>query len=128
MTLLFNVWMRPAEDNSCYEYITLYVGALAISATESKKMSSDLQSKQHFKLKGTGPLTHHLGCTYTRDPGGTLVVDPTKSIKKILKACEFTFGSKRKKAMPPLEESGHPDLDTTELMNRSGNTRLSSDN
>ena len=70
-----NVWMRPAEDNSCYEYIAVYVDDLA-SAQDPKKITDDLQSKCHFKLKKTGLLTHHLGCTYMRDPVGTLVADP----------------------------------------------------
>ena len=27
-----DVWMRPAQDGSCYEYIALYVDDLAIAA------------------------------------------------------------------------------------------------
>ena len=80
-----------------------------------KKITDDLQLKHHFKLKGTGPLTHHLECTYTRDPDGTLVADPTKNIKKILESYERTIGSNPKKARPPLEQSDHPELDTSEL-------------
>ena len=79
-----DVWMRPAEDNSCYEYIAVYVDDLAISAKNPRKVTNDLQLKPHFKLKGTGPPTHPLGCIYTRDPDGTLVAEPTKCIKKIL--------------------------------------------
>ena len=79
-----DVWMRPAEDNSCYEHIAVYVDDLAISAKNPKKITDELK----FKLKGTGPLAHHLGCTYTRDPDGTLVVDPTKYIEKLLETYE----------------------------------------
>ena len=61
--------------------------------------------------------SHHLGCTYKRDPDGTLVADPTNYIEKILETCECTFCSKPKKARPPLEESDHPELDTLELCN-----------
>ena len=39
-----DVLMRPAEDNSCYEYIAVYVDDLAISAKDSKKITDDLQS------------------------------------------------------------------------------------
>ena len=109
--------MRPAEDNSCYEYIAVYVDDLAISAKDPKKITNDLQSKHHFKLKGTGQLTHHLGCTYTRDPDGTIVADSTKYIEKILETYECTFGSKPKKVRPLLEESDHPELDTSDLCN-----------
>ena len=72
-----DVWMRPAQDNSCFEYIAVYVDDLSISRKDPKKITKDLLSKHHFKLKGTGPLTHHLGCTYTRDPDGTVVADPS---------------------------------------------------
>ena len=112
-----DVWMRPAEDNSCHEYIAVHVDDLAISAKNPKKITSDLQLKHHFKLKGTGPLSHRLGCTYTRDPDGTRVADPTKYIEKILESYKYTFGSKPKKTRPPLEESDHPELDTSELCN-----------
>ena len=88
-----DVWMRPAEDNSCYEYIAVYIDDLDISVKDPKKITDDLQSKHHFKLKGAGPLTHHLRSTYMRDPDGTLVVDPTKYVEKILEEYECTFGS-----------------------------------
>ena len=52
-------------------------------------ITDDLHLKHHFKLRRTGPLTHHLGCTYTRDPDGALVADPIKSIKKILDSYEI---------------------------------------
>ena len=81
-----DVWMRPAEDNSCYEYIAVYVDDLIISAKNQKKITNDLQFKHHFKLKGTGPLTYHLGCTYTRGPDGTLVSDPSEYTKRILES------------------------------------------
>ena len=112
-----DVWMRPPEDNSCYLYIAVYVDDLVMPAKNPKKITDDLQFKHQIKIKGTGLLTHHLGCTYTRDPDGTLVADPTKYIKKVLESYEHTFGSKPRKARPPLEESDYPELDTSELCN-----------
>ena len=76
---------------------------------------NDLQFRHHFKLKGTRPLTNHLGCTYTIDPDDTLVADPTK-YNQILEY-ECTVGSQHKMARPPLEEFDHPELDTSELCN-----------
>ena len=32
-----DVWMRPAEDKSCYEYIAVYVDDLAISMRTQRK-------------------------------------------------------------------------------------------
>ena len=61
---------------------------------KNKEITDQLQHKHNFKLKGTGPLTYHLGCAYTRDPDGTIVGDPTQYIEKILESYERTFGSK----------------------------------
>ena len=106
-----DVWIRPAQGNSCYEYIAVYVNHLAISSNNPNEIIEDLQLKHYFKLKETGHLMHHLGC---RDIVGTLVADPTKYNEKILETYECTFCSKHKLARPPLEES---DLDTSELCN-----------
>ena len=95
-----DVWMRPPEDNSCYEYIAVFVDDLAISAKDPKKVTDDLQSKHYFKLKGTEPLTHHLGCIYVRYPDGTLVVDPTKYVDKIVEAYGCTL-------VPSPKRPGH---------------------
>ena len=54
-----DVWMKPAENNSCYEYITVYVHDLAIYTKDLKKITDDLQSKQNFKLKGAEPLLRY---------------------------------------------------------------------
>ena len=43
--------------------------------------------------------------------------DPTQYVEKILESYERTFGCKPKKDRPPLEESDHPKLDTSELCN-----------
>ena len=111
------LYFRIVENHSCDEYIAVYVDDVAISAKDPKKITDDLQSKHHFKLRRAGPPTHHLRCAYTRDPDGTIVNDPTKCIKKILETYEYTFGSKAKKARPPHEESLYPELDTSELCN-----------
>ena len=43
------------------------------------------------------------------------MADPTQYVEKILESKERAFGSKHKKARPLLEESDHPELDTSEL-------------
>ena len=39
----------------------------------------ELEKGQGFKLKGTGPITYHLGCDYKRDEDGTLAMGRLKS-------------------------------------------------
>ena len=115
-----DVWIRPVEGNSCYEYIA-NVEDLAISTKNPKKIMDDLQCNNHFKLEGTRPLTNHLGCTYIRDPDGTLVADPTKYIKKFLESYKHTFGSNQKRLKHSQTLQSYP------VMSRSRNTRPSSD-
>ena len=44
----------------------------------------ELKKKYNIKLKGVGPLEYHLGCTYKKDPDGTLVADPRRYVNKIV--------------------------------------------
>ena len=65
-----DVWMRRNGD--VYEYIAVYVDDLAIVAKDPQGICDILTNKYSYKLKGVGPITHHLGCDFGRDPDGTL--------------------------------------------------------
>jgi len=55
------------------------------SATKDPKAITDLlQDKCQFKLKGTGPISFHLGCDFVRDEDGTMCMSPRKYIEKLL--------------------------------------------
>ena len=71
-----DVWMRPEPGGTCYEYIAVYVDDLAIAAKDPQAFWNELKEKYNLKLKGVGPLEYHLGCTYKKDPDGTLAADP----------------------------------------------------
>jgi hypothetical protein len=71
-------------------------------------------------LKGTGPITFHLGCDFFRDADGTLCYAPAKYIKKCLDNYERLFGEKPKKASSPLIKGDHPELDSSELLDLDG--------
>ena len=70
-----------------------------------------------FKLKGTGPISFHLGCDFGRDEDGTLYYAPKKYIEKILDNYRRLFGSYPKPYQSPLVNNDHPELDTSELLN-----------
>ena len=110
-----DVWMRPAPGGTCYEYIAVYVDDLAIAAKDPQASCNELKKKYNLKLKGVGPLEYHLGCTYKKDPDGTLAADPRRYVNKILESYERMFKEKPRKSMPPLEGGDHPELDTSEL-------------
>ena len=79
-----DVWMRPEPGGTCYEYIAVYVDDLAIAAKDPQAFCNELKKKYNLKLKGVGPLEYHLGCTYKKDPDGTLAADPRRYVNKIL--------------------------------------------
>ena len=68
--------MRPEPGGTCYEYIAVYVDDLAIAAKDPQAFCNELKKRYNLKLKGVGPLEYHLGCTYKKDPDGTLAADP----------------------------------------------------
>ena len=110
-----DVWMRPEPGGTCYEYIAVYVDDLAIVAKDLQAFCNELKKKYNLKLKGVGPLEYHLGCTYKKDPDGTLAADPRRYVNKILESYERMFKEKPRKSRPPLEGGDHPELHTPEL-------------
>ena len=110
-----DVWMRPEPGGTCYEYIAVYVDDLAIAAKDPQAFCNELKKRYNLKLKGVGPLEYHLGCTYKKDPDGTLAADPRRYVNKILESYERMFKEKPRKSRPPLEGGDHPELDTSEL-------------
>ena len=110
-----DVWMRPEPGGTCYEYIAVYVDDLAIAAKDPQAFCNELKKRYNLKLKGVGSLEYHLGCTYKKDPDGTLAADPRRYVNKILESYERMFKEKPRKSRPPLEEGDHPELHTLEL-------------
>jgi Reverse transcriptase (RNA-dependent DNA polymerase) len=104
-----DIWMR--KKGNMYEYIAVYV------AMKDPTELIDILEKQHkFKLKGTGPISFHLGINFTRDEDNTLCISPTKYIDKLVKNYEKLFGMKPNTSVTsPLEKGDHPELDTSEL-------------
>ena len=110
-----DAWMRPEPGGTCYEYIAVYADDLAIAAKDPQAFCNELKKKYNLKLKGVGPLEYHLGCTYKKDPDGTLAADPRRYVNKILESYERMFKEKPRKSRPPLEGGDHPELDKSEL-------------
>ena len=73
-----DAWMRPEPGGTCYEYIAVYVDDLAIAAKDPQAFCNELKKRYNLKLKGVGPLEYHLGCTYKKNPDGTLAADPRR--------------------------------------------------
>ena len=81
-----DIWIRDKGDH--YEYISVYVDDLAIASKNPKGIIEQLEKGQKFKLKGTGPISYHLGCDYKRDEDGTLAMGPVRYIERMAKGYE----------------------------------------
>ena len=103
-----------------YEYIACYVDDLAIASKSPKAIADELMNTHQLKLKGTGPISFHLGCDFFRDDEGVLSYAPRKYIEKIIDAYVRMFGSKPKQYTSPLEKGNHPELDSSELLDIEG--------
>ena len=110
--------MRKSKDNACNEYVACYVDDLLISMKNPKEFCDHLKTKFNFKLKGDGPIEYHLGMNYSRDPDGTLCLQPKKYIEKIMESYRNMFGEMPKKYASPLEPDDHPEIDESELCNK----------
>jgi hypothetical protein len=114
-----DIWMR--QNGDVYEYVAVYVDDLAIAMKNPQEFIDDLTTKFKFKLKGTGPISFHLGMNFTRDKDNTLCISPLKYIEKMVATYERMFGEQPKQNVTsPLEKGDHPELDTSELLDSQG--------
>ena len=111
------IWMRENQKLKCYEYVATYVDDLCIAAQNAGKIIQTLKEDYKLKVKGDGPLSHHLGADYTRDKDKTLVCRPKKYIGRLVDSYHSMFKQDPPKNMrKPLDKNDHPELDDTELL------------
>jgi hypothetical protein len=113
-----------------YEYIAVYVDDLLFAMADPEafvSILSDKKGKYKFKLKGTGPITFHLGCDFARDKDDVMTMAPKKYIQKMIDGYIRMFGEKPRSVYhSPLEEGDHPELDTSEILDIEGVTKYQS--
>ena len=114
-----DIWMRKAGN--VWEYVAVYVDDLAFCMKQPQEFIDLLTNKYHYKLKGTGEISFHLGCNFFRDKEKILCMAPLKYIEKMVDGYYNMFGEKPKtKYSSPLEKGDHPELDDSELLDQSG--------
>ena len=86
-----DIWMRHNKQHDIYEYVAVYVDDLAIAMKDCDTFINILQDKYKFKLKGTGPITYHLGMDFFRDKNLMIYMAPRKYIEKICGSFERMF-------------------------------------
>ena len=109
-----DVWMKHCGDH--YEYIGTYVDDLEIASRHPEAILDLLLTKYDFKLKGSGPMTFHLGCDFFRDDDGYLNQSPRKYIDTMVSNYTTMFGCAPKEASSPLEKGDNPELDTSDFL------------
>lgn len=114
------IFIRANEDT--YEYVATYVDDLCLVLKDPEGFLLQLQSEPYnFKLKGSGPMSFHLGCGFERDPDNILTMNPSKYIDKMVQAYELLYNCKPStKHQSPLESNDHPELDTSEFLEEEG--------
>jgi hypothetical protein len=58
--------MRPIKDETKYEYIAAYVDDLALALENPQEFLDTFTTKYNFELKGSGPISYHLGTVTSR--------------------------------------------------------------
>ena len=110
-----------------YEYIATYVDDLAFVLKNHQEFVDILVQVYKFKLKGTGPISFHLGMDFFHDEHGVLCIKPEKYIQKMVDNYKQIFGEPPKQTVySPLEKGDHPELDTSELLDAKGITTYQS--
>ncbi len=104
-----------------YEYVAVYVDDLAFAMQDPNDLVDTLKTKYGFKIKEAGPLEFHLGADFYHDKEGVLCMAPQKYIGRLIQSYEQMFGKKPSlKAHSPVEKGNHPELDDSELLDRTG--------
>ena len=113
-------WLRPYWEDH-YECITVYADDLLIVSKDPKSIIDVLTNKHSFKLKGTGPISYHLGYDFGRDDYGTLYFGPKKNVETMVDFYYNMFGTKPKLYFTStLEKSDHPELEASEYIDSDG--------
>lgn len=114
-----DIWMR--RNGELHEYIAVYVEDLAFAMKDPGQFVDILKTKYGFKIKEAGPLKFHLGADFYRDEKGILCMAPQKYIERLIQSYDQMFGMKPSlKVDSPLEKGDHPELDNSELLDKSG--------
>jgi hypothetical protein len=77
-----DIWLR--RKGNVYEYVGVYVDDLALAMKAPQDFIDVLVEQHKFKLKGTGPISFHLGCDFFREEDNTLCMAPRKYIDKMI--------------------------------------------
>jgi hypothetical protein len=92
-------------NGDLYEYVATYVNDLCLGILDPKSFTDTLQKKHNFKLKGTGPIDFHLGQSFSWN-----------DVDKMIDTYVQLYGEKPRKALSPLEQNDHLEMDDSPFL------------
>jgi hypothetical protein len=108
------------ENCNAYEYIAVYANDLAIAINDLQEFISLLENKHKLELKGTGPITVHLGMNFVCDEEGEMLSVSQYIVKMIGTYLKFFGEQPKHNVLLPLNLGDNSDYDTSELLNVHG--------
>ena len=129
-----DVWLRKATNKhgvQVYEYVAVYVDDLMMAMVNPKAFETLLREKYKFKLKGTGPVTFHLGMEFSRGKAdedkdkhesadayeqNMLTMSASRYLNRMFDEYRRHFGKSPTERQSPLEPGDHPELDESVLL------------
>ena len=82
------------KEDMCYEHISACLNDLSIVSKSSQIITYTLINNHELKLKGTRPISYHLGSDFTRDSNNELCLAPHEYIDKMSESYASIFSSK----------------------------------
>lgn len=114
-----DVWLRPREDRSGYDYICTHVDDFTIAAKDPAHWMSLIQAQ--YVVKDIGPPKYYLGNDYFTGSDGFCYVGSSTYVCEALRRIESKFGVLSKERTPAAP-SDHPEQDTSPLLDADNHT------
>jgi hypothetical protein len=83
---------------------------------DPKSFTDTLQKKYNFKLKGTGPIDFYLGQSFSRNDDGEMEISAKRYVDKMIDSYVQLNGEKPRKALSPIEQNDHLEMDDSPLI------------
>jgi hypothetical protein len=83
---------------------------------DPKSFTDALQKKYNFKLKGTSPIDFHLGQSFSWNDDGEMEISAKCYVDKMIDTYVQLYGEKPRKALCPLEQNDHPEMDDSPFL------------
>ena len=106
-----DVWLRPSECGTHYEYVCTHSDDFMIAARDAQAIMNSI--KETYNIKSEGPPDYYLGNDFRQDSKGRWCFGCKRYIKEALVRIELMFGTITKSTVP-MASGDHPEMDESE--------------